>query len=226
MTPDEMILHWIHIGLSSQLSDTLFLWFSSRTTFSLPILFALLLVAVQREGWRGAGWWFSLILVVGIGDQFGGLLKSLLSEMRPCAVEESLRLTLKGLACNSVPKGMPSNHALNFYAATLFVVLTRPRWRGWHSLMLVAALLASLSRIYLVKHYPSQVVAGMFLGINIGVAAAMLYLAPHWFGQLRASLSRLAQLQPWQDRAAESVFLSNRRKPQTTREVPQHASSA
>jgi undecaprenyl-diphosphatase len=224
MTPDEMILNWIHVGLSCQLSDSLFLWFSSRTAFSLPILFALLFVVVQREGWRGAGWWFSLILVIGISDQFGSLLKSLFSEMRPCALEESL--TLKGLACNSVPKGMPSNHALNFYAASLFVVLTRPRWHGWHSLLLVAALLASLSRIYLAKHYPSQVVAGIFLGINLGAAAALLYQAPHWFGQLRTGLSRLAHLQPWQDLTTENVVLRKQQKPHATGEVLQHANSA
>ncbi|MGD8912734.1 MAG: phosphatase PAP2 family protein [Candidatus Thiodiazotropha sp.] len=205
MTPDELILHWIHVGLSCQLSDSLFHWFSSRATFSLPILFALLFVAVRREGWQGAGWWFTLILVVGIGDQFGNLLKSLFSELRPCALEENITLTRKGLSCDSVPKGMPSNHALNFYAATLFVVLTRTKWHGWHALLLMAALLASLSRIYLVKHYPSQVVAGIFLGINIGVVAALLYQAPRWFGQLRTGLSRLAHLQTWQNQIAENV---------------------
>jgi undecaprenyl-diphosphatase len=197
MAPDDTILFWLHANLASQYSDAIFYWISSRSGFSIPILLALLISAIQKEQWRGLGWWFALIVVVAIGDQFGNQLKSLFAELRPCASELNIREMANQFSCSNVAKGMPSNHALTFYTASFFVILTRPAWRGWHLLLLTTALLTSLSRIYLAKHYPSQVVAGIFLGINIGVTAAILYRIKVWIGPLTARITRLTRLEPW-----------------------------
>jgi len=68
---------------------------------------------------------------------------------------------------------MPSNHAVNFFAAATFVALVTP-WRGWRVGLFAAAALVGLSRIYLGKHYPSQVVAGAMIGATIGWMGAWL----------------------------------------------------
>jgi undecaprenyl-diphosphatase len=205
MTPDETILFWLQSNFASQYSDVIFYWFSSRSGFSMPLLLALLIVAIQKEQWRGLGWWLTLIIAVAIGDQFGNLLKSLFTELRPCAHDLNFRQMAREFSCSSVAKGMPSNHALTFYTASLFIILTRPAWRGWHLLLLTTALLTSLSRIYLAKHYPSQVVAGIFLGINIGVVAAMIYRIRQWFAPLSKRVIGLIRLEPWNEHLPKTL---------------------
>jgi undecaprenyl-diphosphatase len=205
MSPDEHILLWLQTRLSSEISDMLFNWFSSPITFTLPILLALLIYAAHRERWRGAGWWLALTVVIAFSDQFGNLLKSLFSELRPCAVNDGWRSILYTLSCGGNTKGMPSNHALNFYTASLFVILTRPTWKIWHVFLLLAALLTSLSRVYLDKHYPSQVIAGIFLGINMGMAASLVYRFRTWLTPLLQRLSRLVRLERWPDQTATSI---------------------
>jgi undecaprenyl-diphosphatase len=222
MTPDEMILFWLHSNLASQYSDAIFYWFSSRSAFSIPILLTLLIVAIQKEQWRGVGWWLALIIVVAIGDQFGNLLKSLFTELRPCAHDLNYREMAREFSCSSVAKGMPSNHALTFYTASVFVILTRPTWRRWHLLLLTTALLTSLSRIYLAKHYPSQVVAGVFLGINIGVVAAVIYRIKLWLDPLSKRVIRLAKLEPWNEHLAKTLQKSQHYSDQVTSEGSSH----
>jgi undecaprenyl-diphosphatase len=173
MTPDDLILTWIHVGWSSHIADILFAWLSDKFTFSLPLMLALLIYASAKQAWRGVAWWFGLILVIAIGDLCGNQLKHLFSELRPCCPSAAFELLRADFACRDTYLGMPSNHAINFFSATLFVMMTRPAWRHWHVVLLCAAILASISRIYLAKHYPSQVVAGAFIGMDIGILSGL-----------------------------------------------------
>lgn len=184
MTPDNLILTWFHVDMASAFSDMLFRWFSSKYYFSFPILLTLLLYAVQKQGWRGVFWWFSLILVIGLGDQLGNQLKELFSEVRPCTSHEAFQGLRADDICTYSTKGMPSNHAINFFTATLFVILTRPQWHVWHSFLLICSILAGLSRIYLAKHFPSQVIAGSFIGTYIGTLTALFYHHRKWSSTL------------------------------------------
>jgi undecaprenyl-diphosphatase len=193
MTPDSLILTWFHIDMASGLSDILFQWFSSRYLFSIPILMGLLFYAAQRQGWHGVFWWFSLIVVVALGDLFGNILKELFSELRPCASQDILQDLRTNLICGDSTKGMPSNHAINFFTATLFLILTRPQWRTWHLIFLVCSILASLSRIYLAKHFPSQVIAGSFIGVYVGTLTALIYHHRIWLGTLLQNIKPFLQ---------------------------------
>lgn len=66
---------------------------------------------------------------------------------------------------------MPSNHALNYFLAASLLLAATP-WRFWRLAMPGVAILVALSRIYLGKHYPSQVLAGAAIGIALGLLAA------------------------------------------------------
>jgi undecaprenyl-diphosphatase len=195
VTPDDQIILWLHMSLPLGFSDNLFLWFSSRSAFSLPILGLLLITAVREHGWRGVGWWSSLILLIGLGDQFGGLLKTLFHELRPCVVMTDTLLHAE--PCTGNTKGMPSNHALTFYSASMFVIFTRPHWRRWHLLLLISAFLVSVSRIYLAKHYPSQVIGGAFLGILTGLSGAFFFHAKSYLYPFFHKFYRFIHLKPW-----------------------------
>jgi undecaprenyl-diphosphatase len=196
MTPDTLILSWLHVDMASTMTDTLFNWFSSRYFFSIPILLSLLAYSVVKQGSHGLFWWLSLIAVVTFGDLLGNLLKDLFSEMRPCAISETFLSLRDQVECSDSAKGMPSNHAINFFTATLFVVLTRPNWRGWHYLLFISAVLASVSRIYLAKHFPSQVLTGTVIGIYLGTIAALVYRHRYWLSSLIGNIQPILRKEP------------------------------
>ncbi len=167
---DEGLLLWINQGWSHPLLDGLFWWVSQRPWFAFPLAAILLCDSVRRGGWAGGRWFLVLAVTVGAGDLLGNLLKDLFAEPRPCqTLFEQLRDFGGALTrpCGTEPNGMPSNHAVNFFAAATFVALTTS-WRRWRVGLVVAAVLVGLSRIYLGKHYPSQVAVGALVGAAVG----------------------------------------------------------
>lgn len=173
---DEVLLLWINQGWAHPGLDVLFTWLSSRAAFALP--FALLLLALFSWRWRkpGVQLWLILIVMVGAGDVMGNALKGVFAEPRPCyAMADQVRQPghAPGTACGSSRNGMPSNHALNAFATAAF--LSAALGRRWAGLFVVAALVA-LSRVYLAKHFPSQIAAGALLGTLWGIAFGWLGL--------------------------------------------------
>ncbi|EXI65504.1 MAG: Undecaprenyl-phosphate 4-deoxy-4-formamido-L-arabinose transferase [Candidatus Accumulibacter adjunctus] len=174
---DERLLLWINQDWAHPLLDGLFWWVSQRPWFSFPLAALLLADSVRRCGWRTGGRTFLLLAVtVAAGDALGNLLKDWFAEPRPCLIlHEQLRSVGRSAPgpCGAELSGMPSNHALNFAAAATFVALATP-WRGWRIGLLIGAVLVGLSRVYLGKHYPSQVFAGALIGAFVGWLAAWL----------------------------------------------------
>ena len=171
---DEALLIAINHGLNHPVVDGLLAWVSQRLTFSYPLLLALLGWSLYRAGRRG-GWWFlTLGLTVGAADIGSNQLKAAFGQYRPCYTMADRLLPTGGdssAACSATRSGMPSNHAANFIAATVFVTLTTP-WRKWQIGLWLTTLLVALSRIYLGKHYPSQVLVGLELGSVAGILGA------------------------------------------------------
>jgi undecaprenyl-diphosphatase len=66
---------------------------------------------------------------------------------------------------------MPSNHASNIFA--FFLVYLFYIKKFW-SLLFLNSILISMSRIILVKHYPSDVIFGILVGIIIGFSIVKL----------------------------------------------------
>jgi len=175
---DEALLLWINQGWAHPVLDAFFNLLSSRKGFALPL--ALVMLALFSWRWRKAGLqlWLVMLLVTGVGDALGNGLKHLFAQERPCySLAQQVRQlnAPPGTACGSNPAGMPSNHALNGFtvAAFLSLVLRRGLWSA--TLFTLAALVA-LSRVYLGKHFPSQIAVGAMIGTLWGFAGAWLGL--------------------------------------------------
>jgi undecaprenyl-diphosphatase len=172
MSIDTDLLIWITQTLHHPTLDVFFSWVSARWSFAFPLFALLLLDSLRRCGKAGLLLALSLALTVGAADFTGNILKNAFAEPRPCVVHKELGERFGG--CTNDHKGMPSNHTLNFVTAAMFITLMT-KWRTWQIGLWIIAMLVGLSRIYLIKHYPSQVLAGGMLGIAFGSAGWLVF---------------------------------------------------
>jgi len=169
---DKQLLLWINQSWANPWLDTVMHWLSLRAGFALPFGILILAFCVHSYGRDGAKMWLWALLAVAIGDGIGAILKDIVQQARPCFDLYPLVRQLgrpPGTPCGANLTGMPSNHSLDFF--TMATILTCSlRTRIWVPTLLYAvALCVALSRIYLGKHYPSQVAAGAVIGIAVGL---------------------------------------------------------
>jgi undecaprenyl-diphosphatase len=97
------------------------------------------------------------------------LLKHLFPRARPSNLPDVLLAPDERIFAHSFPSG----HTATAFALACWLWLmvrgARARWLGWLGWLLAA--LVGLSRIYRGVHYPSDVVAGMLIGILSGLVA-------------------------------------------------------
>ncbi|MGB5287466.1 MAG: phosphatase PAP2 family protein [Ignavibacteriaceae bacterium] len=130
----------------------------------------LLGIAFFKGGMRGKIAVLSLIILITVTDQTGyRLLKEFFERIRPCNALPDV-ITPVGCAGGF---SFPSNHALNNFAAAVFLLRLFPKYK-W--IFLTTATLISISRIYLGVHYPSDVLGGAIIGIGFGYLFSILAL--------------------------------------------------
>ena len=180
---NESLLLWINQGCHTPELDVLFSWVSEKNTFSFPLLGIIILFLGFRYGKSGWLLGFLMLLVVGTGDLLGNFLKSVFAQPRPCLeLWELIRMPhAESTRCMSSESGMPSNHALNFFATFSFLSFFIRR----HTitiLSIVLCTLVALSRVYLGEHFPSQVISGALIGIAYGLTIALV--CRHYFSKM------------------------------------------
>ena len=116
-----------------------------------------------------------MLLGVTIGAIFTNLcLKVFIARPRPYADESSLFHQLWLLVGQNIEsdKSFPSGHTTAAFATmTPAFILGKPRVK-WAAV--IFAVLMGIARIYLVVHYPSDVLAGMIVGIFAGCIAVLI----------------------------------------------------
>ena len=118
------------------------------------------------------------ILTIGITDLSANFLKSYFLDFRPCFSDYSYLLDGKGQLlnqCSATLTGMPSNHSANFFAGSLFLI-TIFKVNRYSVMFLLISCLVAISRIYLGKHFPYQVLVGALYGAILGVLGGYIYL--------------------------------------------------
>lgn len=91
------------------------------------------------------------------------ILKPLVGRIRPCDVKKTVQL----LVARPTDFSFPSGHTGASFAAASALYFSRSKL--WIPALVLAALIA-FSRLYLYVHYPSDVIAGMLIGIMAGYA--------------------------------------------------------
>ena len=127
-------------------------------------------IAIFKGGLRGKIAIISLIILIIVTDQTGyRLLKELFERVRPC---NALSDAITPIGCAG-GFSFPSNHALNNFAAAVFLLRLYPQYK-W--IFLITATLIAISRIYLGVHYPSDVLGGALIGSAFGYLFSIIAL--------------------------------------------------
>lgn len=93
-----------------------------------------------------------------------GILKPAFARLRPFMLDSGIDLILHAPTDFSFPSG----HTASSFSAAVTLLLYN---RKYGVLALIAAALIAFSRLYLMVHFPSDVIAGIALGILTGAAA-------------------------------------------------------
>ena len=171
---DQQITLYLN-SLHSGVTDPIMIFFSNIPVWiSMYILVAVFLFI--RLGWKKA-----LIAVISITltfvfcDQLANLFKNGIERLRPCHDEFMVGEGLRILEGKGGMFGFFSGHASNAFgfatsSSMAFRNDSRLRYRGYSAWIFFWAVMVSLSRIFVGKHYVGDVMVGIIAGTLIGLA--------------------------------------------------------
>jgi len=177
---DVALFRFINQRLANPFLDWCMPFFSGNRLF-VPLVLCVSILLIARGGSRGRLFVPLLFVILGLGDTFViNNLKHSLARPRPyLSVAGTHELVGRGESGS-----MPSSHTSTWFAATfLSYLFYRKSWR----FMLPLASLVAFSRVYVGAHYPSDVLAGAFLGAGYAAAGLLVLnflwvkVGPKWF---------------------------------------------
>lgn len=169
------ILDWIYTHCHNAFLDTLMpiiTWLGDKGLLWIILGLGIL---IFQKGKRDTGFRVLLALLFGLLI-CNVLLKNAVGRIRPFALNDAVHLLV-------TPPGdpsFPSGHTTAAFAAV--TVLIRDHWKGrW--IVLAAAILVAISRLYLYVHFPTDVLCGALIGIFCGWLSTVLWenvIEPYW----------------------------------------------
>ncbi|HRE41288.1 MAG TPA: phosphatase PAP2 family protein [Ignavibacteria bacterium] len=164
---DTSLFYFINVTLSNPITDKV-MPFITENNHWLLVYIVLLGYLFFKGGRRGKVAVISVLILIALADQSTNLLKEYFARLRPCKTLDGINLLV---GCNS-PFGMPSNHAVNnFAAATLFSYF----YPNYKITLFVAASLVAISRVFVGVHYPFDILAGALTGFVEAIVIIYLF---------------------------------------------------
>ena len=171
---DGNILLWVQDNLRNPVLSAILkpiTHMGDKGIFWILLTLALLLFKKTRKA--GLCSMLALFCMLLVNDV---MLKHLVNRTRPYEVIEGLTLIVGRASDASFPSGHTASSFASWYALhkSLPMVTDKRKAKGFSILLLVIAILIALSRIYVGIHYPSDVLAGVVVGLLCGVAGYRL----------------------------------------------------
>jgi Membrane-associated phospholipid phosphatase len=153
---DNIILLFIKNNMHSYLMDKIMIAFTDLGNVGmLWIAILLFLISIKKYRKISIMLLFSLLLSTILGE---GILKHIIQRQRPCFSVPAVQLLIP----KPLTYSFPSGHTASAFAAA--GVLAK-YFRKYIVSIYIVAILISFSRLYLYVHYPSDVLAGIILGL-------------------------------------------------------------
>lgn len=157
-------LDWLH-QFTHPVMDALAVFFNwAGMHGELWILFGVLLLVRRPTRKAGLAMLLALLFYLVAGDM---ILKPLFARPRPCDLNPLVQL----LVARPNSHSFPSGHTSSAFAAA-GALFFQNRRLGIPALVLAAFI--GFTRLYLYVHFPTDVLAGVLLGLALGAAASAL----------------------------------------------------
>ena len=127
-----------------------------------------------RTAWRLSLYFF---VTIGATSALVHLVKLVVGRARPALFAEHGAYSLTPFAYDDLYSSFPSGHSAAVGAFFGAFSMVAPRLRP---LFLVGALTIGVSRVIVGAHYPSDVAAGLLLGLWTAIAAAFIFARQDW----------------------------------------------
>jgi undecaprenyl-diphosphatase len=164
---DDSILTFIQENMRNPVLDLLMKYITYLGSGGiLWIIIALVFIISKKYRYNGLMLAGALILCLIVGNL---TLKLLVARLRPSDVNTTIELLIK----RPTDFSFPSGHSLSSFASATVIFYTDKRYG---SAAIFTAALIAFSRLYLYVHYPSDVAAGIILGISIGLITVYIAL--------------------------------------------------
>ena len=159
------MLHSLHDALECGFSDV---FFSTITHLSDKGIFWIVLAAIFLcfKKTRRAGMTMGIALILGLLS-VNLILKPLVARIRPYDLDSTISLLIAAESDFSFPSG----HTVAAFEGAVGLFLCH---RKWGTLAIVTASCIAFSRLYLMVHYPTDVIASVILGTVFAIIAYKL----------------------------------------------------
>lgn len=150
----------------------------------IPVYAFILIIAYWKLGWKKASIFLVCTAVaVALADIISyEVLKEGIKRYRPghnLEIRDQVHLITKedGTLDRGGQYGFVSSHAANFFAIATMIAFSFKWNRAWFFGAYIVAFIVAYSRIYLGRHYPSDVLGGAILGCLLAYGGYVTYVA-------------------------------------------------